>query len=83
MFSFFSRCSWVSLGVLEVTLDYRGPVFYARPSKTWGWGGGAYRLVYGGKGEVTGPATSKTAKGKGVRVQFPAGNSTPLGCLLT
>ena len=57
------------------------PSSTARPSKMWG--GGAYHLVYGGKGEVTGPATSKTAKGKGVRVQFPAGNSTPLGCLLT
>ena len=42
----------------QVTLDYRSPIFYAGPSETLPSGN---RLVYGGKGEVTGPATAETA----------------------
>ena len=38
--------------------------------------------MYGGKGEIVGPATGKNTKGKGVSVLFP-GNKGRVECLLT
>jgi len=55
-------------------------VFY-----TGAWGktcASGNRLVYGGKGEVVGPATGETHKDKGVGVMFP-GNTGQVNCLLT
>ena len=40
-----------------------------------------YRLEHGKQGEVVGPATSKSHKGKGVAVLFP-GNKGAIICLL-
>ena len=40
------------------------------------------KLVHGQQGEVTGPATHESHKGKGVRVRFP-GNKGNVECLLT
>ena len=54
-------------------------VFYTGSSQTTSTGD---RLVYGGKGEVVGPATNETVKGKGLTVQFP-GNPGPVDCFLT
>ena len=40
------------------------------------------KLVHGQQGEVTGPATAETHKGKGVKVLFP-GNKGNVSCHLT
>ena len=40
------------------------------------------KLVHGQQGEVTGPATAETHKGKGVKVLFP-GNKGNIQCRLT
>ena len=40
------------------------------------------KLVHGGQGEVVGPATLESAKGKGVKVVFP-GNKSWVDCYLT
>ena len=40
------------------------------------------KLVHGQQGEVVGPATLETHKGKGVSVRFP-GNKNSLSCRLT
>ena len=40
------------------------------------------KAVHGGQGEVMGPATDETHKGKGVVVLFP-GNKANVNCLLT
>ena len=39
------------------------------------------KLVHGQQGEVVGPATLETHKGKGVNVRFP-GNTASIGCFL-
>ena len=51
-------------------------VFYARASFTFPSGD---KLVHGQQGEVTGPATAESHKGKGVEVLFP-GNKGTLDC---
>ena len=52
-------------------------VFFTGGSETFMNGG-----LHGGQGEVVGPATAETHKGKGVNVLFP-GNKGSVGCLLT
>ena len=54
-------------------------VFFTGPSETFPSGN---KLVHGQQGEVTGPITNETHKGKGVAVLFP-GNKQSIGCLLT
>ena len=54
-------------------------VFYAAPSKTFPNG---KKVVHGQQGEVRGPATLETRKGKGVKVVFP-GNTGWIDCYLT
>ena len=54
-------------------------VFFTGASETFDDGD---KLVHGGQGEVTGPATLETHKGKGVDVLFP-GNKGYISCLLT
>ena len=54
-------------------------VFFTGASQTWDDGD---KLVHGQQGEVVGPATSETHKGKGVSVLFP-GNKDSVQCLLT
>ena len=39
-------------------------------------------IVHGQQGEVTGPATLESHKGKGVKVRFP-GNKDNISCYLT
>ena len=53
-------------------------VFWTGESKTFLRGS---RLLYGGKVEVVGPATSEAAKGKGVKVRFTEHSS--IDCFLT
>ena len=72
------RRRWRGVGH-TATLDYRGLVFYMEGSQAISNGD---RVVYGGKGEVVGPATLETHKGKGLKVQFP-GNTGPIDCFLT
>ena len=55
------------------------PLYYTRESQTLINGD---KLVHGQQGEVVGPATSETHKGKGVAVLFP-GNKQSVGCYLT
>ena len=40
------------------------------------------KVVHGQRGEVVGPATAESHKGKGVKVQFP-GNKSSIECFLT
>jgi hypothetical protein len=54
-------------------------VFFTGSSETFPSGN---KLVHGQQGEVTGPATSEEAKGKGVCVRFP-GNKGDINCYLT
>ena len=54
-------------------------VFFTGPSQTFPSGN---KLVHGQQGEVTGPATLETHKGKGVAVRFP-GNKGNVECYLT
>ena len=54
-------------------------VFYTGLSQTFPSGN---KLVHGQQGEVAGPITNETHKGKGVAVLFP-GNKQSIGCLLT
>ena len=54
-------------------------VFFTGASETFPNGD---KLVHGQQGEVVGPATSETHKGKGVSVLFP-GNKDSVQCLLT
>ena len=54
-------------------------VFYTGASQTFPSGN---KLVLGQQGEVVGPATLETHKGKGVAVLFP-GNNTHVNCYLT
>ena len=54
-------------------------VYYAGDNQTWDDGD---RLVYGQRGEVTGPATGPYTEGKGVKVRFP-GNTGGIDCFLT
>ena len=54
-------------------------VFYTGASETLSNGD---KLVHGQQGEVTGPATLETHKGKGVAVRFP-GNKFNVNCPLT
>ena len=54
-------------------------VFYTGASQTLSNGN---KLVHSQQGEVTGPATLETYKGKGVNVLFP-GNKGSVLCLLT
>ena len=53
-------------------------VFFTKASQTFADGD---KLVHGQQGEVTGPATSESYKGKGVLVRFP-GNKGNINCLL-
>jgi hypothetical protein len=53
-------------------------VFYTGASATFDEG---YKLVHGRQGEVVGPGTSHTHKGKGVKVLFP-GNKGNIVCYL-
>ena len=53
-------------------------VFYTGSSQTLP---GGDKLVHGQQGEVVGPATLETHKGKGVNVRFP-GNTASIGCFL-
>ena len=53
-------------------------VFYTGVNKTFPSGN---KLVHGQRGEVVGPATSETLKGKGVAVLFP-GNKGGIECYL-
>ena len=54
-------------------------VFFTGASQTISDG---YELVHGQQGEVTGPATNESVKGKGVDVLFP-GNKGNISCPLT
>ena len=54
-------------------------VFFTGASQTTSNGD---KLVHGGQGEVTGPATLESHKGKGVAVRFP-GNKCIVDCYLT
>jgi len=54
-------------------------VFYTGANETFRSGD---KLVHGQQGEVTGPATLETHKGKGVAVRFP-GNKGNVQCRLT
>ena len=54
-------------------------VYYTVKSKTLVSGD---RVVHGKQGEVVGPATSESHKGKGVAVLFP-GNKSAVECYLT
>ena len=54
-------------------------VFFTGASQTVSTGD---KVVHGGQGEVTGPATAETHKGKGVCVLFP-GNEGNINCYLT
>ena len=54
-------------------------VFFTGTSQTFPNGD---KVVHGQQGEVTGPTTLETHKGKGVRVLFP-GNKQSIGCYLT
>ena len=53
-------------------------VYYTGSSKTFEDGD---RLEHGKQGEVVGPATSETVKGKGVAVLYP-GNTEAIDCYL-
>ena len=53
-------------------------VFYTGASQTLQPG---YELVHGQQGEVTGPATAESVKGKGVEVLYP-GTKASISCLL-
>ena len=54
-------------------------VFFAGQNQTFPNGD---KLVHCGEGEVVGPATDETHKGKGVKVLFP-GNKGTVNCCLT
>jgi len=54
-------------------------VFYTETSQTLSNGD---KVVHGQQGEVVGPATAETHKGKGVDVRFPR-NKGGVGCYLT
>ena len=54
-------------------------VFYGGESHTFENGG---KLVHGQQGEVMGPATGKSTKGKCLEVLFP-GNKNSITCVLT
>ena len=54
-------------------------VFFTGASETFPSGD---KIMHGQQGEVVGPATSETHKGKGVSVLFP-GNKDSVQCLLT
>ena len=54
-------------------------VYYTGASHTFEWGD---RLEHGKQGEVVGPATCESLKGKGVDVRFP-GNKGVISCWLT
>ena len=54
-------------------------VFFTGASETFSNGD---KLVHGQQGEVVGPATHATLKGKGVAVRSP-GNKGSIGCFLT
>ena len=62
----------------------RDEVYYQGTSETLDNGphAGHDKLVHGQRGEVVGPATSESHKGKGVKVLFP-GNKGGINCLLT
>ena len=53
-------------------------VFYTGASQTWDDGD---KLVHGQQGEVMGPATAESVKGKGVDVRFP-GNKANISLVL-
>ena len=54
-------------------------VFFTGASATFPDG---YKLVHGQQGEVVGPATHATHKGKGVKMRFP-GNEGNIDCFLS
>jgi hypothetical protein len=54
-------------------------VFFTGASETWDDGD---TLVHGEQGEVAGPATDESVKGKGLAVRFP-GNKGGVDCFLT
>ena len=54
-------------------------VFYTAANQTLSNGD---KVVHGQQGEVTGPATAESVKGKGVNVRFP-GNKGKINCYLT
>ena len=54
-------------------------VFYSGASQTFPSGN---KVVHGQQGEVVGPATAESHKGKGVKVRFP-GNKGNISCYLT
>ena len=54
-------------------------VFFTGAGRTWV---GGDKLVHGQQGEVAGPITNETHKGKGVAVLFP-GNKGWVDCYLT
>ena len=54
-------------------------VFYTEANETFADGD---KVVHGQQGEVTGPATAESVKGKGVNLRFP-GNTGLIACLLT
>jgi hypothetical protein len=58
---------------------HRGVAYWEGESRTIQEG---YRVEYGMKGEVMGPATAESVKGKGLNVQFP-GNKGPIDCRFT
>ena len=64
--------------------EVRDEVYYQGASETLDNGphAGHDKLVHGQRGEVTGPATSESHKGKGVKVLFP-GNKENISVLLT
>ena len=64
--------------------EVRDEVYYQGASKTLDNGphAGHDKLVHGQRGEVVGPATLESHKGKGVKVLFP-GNKGDVDCYLT
>ena len=67
-------------GEEQVTLEYRGPIFYTAPGQAVL--GGKGRVIYGGKGKVIRSAIGPHTKGKGLAVFFP-GNAGLIDCYLT
>ena len=57
-------------------------VFYTGATLTFEFGGKTHKYPHGEQGEVTGPATLESHKGKGVKVLFP-GNKGRVDCYLT
>ena len=70
--------AWWAVRPPQVTLEYRGPVFYAGASQTVSKGD---RLMHGARGDVVGPATSEAYEGKGVSALF-RGSTDCINCYL-